>query len=86
MNWNKLWSFAGLYALGLLASSWNAGISAVKINGGVTLAAAAAPKLLSAPDLKTMVGIFVAAAFWEAIDFFDENKIPVVLPPSPPAS
>jgi hypothetical protein len=64
------------YIFGLLASCWNAGISAVKISGGIGVAAAAAPKLITALDLHTMLGVFIAAVFWEAIDYFNDHKLP----------
>ena len=67
------------YVYGLMASCWNAGITAVKINGGIALTAAAAPKMITAPDLKMMVGIFIAASFWEAVDYFGDNPLPSTL-------
>jgi hypothetical protein len=48
---------------------------------------------MHAPDLKTIVGVFGAAVFWEAIDYFAQNKLPPDLPddaaaaaPAPAAS
>jgi hypothetical protein len=75
----KLKAYLTHYLFGLGTSCWNAGISAVKINGGVTLAAAAAPTLVQTPNLSAMIGVFVAAAIWEAIDYFDDHRLPTTL-------
>ena len=64
----------------LLASSWNAGIRAIKINGGITIAAAAAPTVLPMPNLGQMLMVFGAAAAWEAIDFLNDHPLPTDTP------
>ncbi len=79
MNPRKILHWLHHYIYGLLTSCWQAGITAVKINGGITLAAAAAPQLLHTPDLRAMIGIFGAAAIWEAIEYFDANRVPPTL-------
>jgi hypothetical protein len=68
----KQWILHYLY--GLAASCWNASISAVKISGG--LAVASTTGEIPPPDLKVIAGIALAAAFWEAIDYFNDNKLP----------
>ena len=78
----KIKTFLAHYFYGLATSCWQAGIRAIKINGGLTLAASAAPKLITAPDLKVMVAIFVSAAVWEAIDYFNDNPLPALPAPA----
>jgi len=84
MNLAKIKSYAAHYALGLIASCWNAGIRAVKLAGGMTTAAAAVPAHVPMPNLTMLVTVFAAAVFWEAIDYFSDNQLPVVAPPATP--
>jgi hypothetical protein len=72
---NNFWNAVKHYAAGLVSSCWDAGITSIKLLGGVAVAAAAAPQTLSQLDLKHMAAVFVAAAFWQGIDYFDEHKI-----------
>ena len=63
------------YIVGLLASCWDAGITSVQLLGGVAVVSAAAPTTLSQLDLKHMIAVFGASAFWQAIAYFKEHKL-----------
>lgn len=80
MNLTRIRTFAAHYLLGMLASCWNAGIKAVKLAGGITTAAVAAPQIVPMPNLATLVSVFGAAVFWEAIDYFSDHPLPVIVP------
>lgn len=75
----KLKAYLAHYFFGLATSCWNAGINALKINSGLATAAALAPASAPHIDLRTMVSVFAAAAVWEAIDYFDDNRLPTNL-------
>lgn len=89
MNTAKIRSLAAHYLLGCLASCWNAGIKAVKLSGGITTAAVAMPQYVPVPTLATLLSVFGAAVFWEAIDYFSDRPLPVISAPpttNPPTS
>jgi hypothetical protein len=81
----KLGLYLAHYFAGVAASSWQAGIRAVKIYGAHAAVAAAAPQLIDSPHLQELVVVFGAAAFWEMIDYFDDHPLPVLLPEPDPA-
>lgn len=63
------------YLGGLISSCFDAGITSIKLLGGVSVAAAAAPNTLSQLDLKHMLAVFAAAAVWQAISYFETHKL-----------
>ena len=78
------WTTVKHYSAGLLTSSWDAGIASIQLLGGVAVASNLAPQTLSQLDIKHMAAVFVAAAFWEAIDYFKEHPLEkLVEDPSP---
>jgi hypothetical protein len=83
MNLSKLKTYSAHYALGVLASCWNAGIKAVKLTGGITTAACTVPAYVPIPNLATLLSVFGAAVMWEAIDYFSDNPLPVIKPVQP---
>jgi hypothetical protein len=74
-NVNYFMYHAKHYVVGLLTSAFDAGIASVKMLGGVAVASAAAPQLLSQLDLKHMCAVFAAASFWQVIDYFKTHKL-----------
>lgn len=78
----------GHYVSGLLRSCWQAGVHALKINGGFAVAAEA--KIVPPVDLQFMVTLFAATALLQAIEYFDANPLPdfadIIDPPEPPVA
>lgn len=72
------------YIKALVASSFNAGILAIKA-GFAQAGGAAFTSGVPAPTVHEIVAIFFGAALWEAVNFLAANPIPVdAIPALPP--
>lgn len=75
MNYAKIKAYIVHYVYGLLASSWNAGMTAVAaFAGAATAAAAGAP--VEALNLHQLAAVFLGTVGLHLILYFQKNPIP----------